>query len=194
METDKEINENLHGCFSVGFCMLALIVLCLMLAICSCKPQERLVEVEKWQHDTTTVTDTVHIKEYVTLHDSIYVTMTEHVKDSANTDVAWKYYTYGENGEVMSMLDYTSSTRQGSQKSSQSASTSTSNAEYQKEENASRTQSEGHSGVSNEKVYVKVGLSKWQKFIQILGYVMLITLVLGAIFGGMRLYGKKKKL
>ena len=48
--------------------------------------------------------------------------------------------------------------------------------------------------VNTYKEQVKIGLTKWQKFIQILGYLMLVTLVVGAGFGGLRLYGKFRNL
>ena len=107
--------ESLYGCVSVGTCMVVLMLCCLLLAFCSCKPTQKIVEIEKWQHDTTTVVDTVHTKDIVIQHDSIYVTeyVTQFVKDSTRQDVAWKHYTYDDKGNVTSMTDYTSSTQHG---------------------------------------------------------------------------------
>ena len=125
---DMENDENLYGCVSVGTCMMAVLVCCLLLAFCSCKPQQKIVEVERLVHDTTTVVDTVHVRDIVTVHDSIYVTETvrETVRDTVNTEVAWRYWTFDPSGNVTSLLDYTSSARQGktTQRDAQSEATS----------------------------------------------------------------------
>lgn len=191
-------DENLFGCMSIGACMMALIAACLLLAMCSCRPTQKIVEVEKWQHDTTTVVDTVHIKDVVVQHDSIYITeyVTQLVKDSTQTNVAWKHYTYDEKGNVTSLTDYTSSTQHGtsSHTATESASTSVSEQSATHEEKGSHSESTGHSEVVQSKEQVKKGLTGWQRFVMGVGYAFLVLLVVGIMFGGMRLYGKWKKL
>lgn len=198
MRNDKEIDENLSGCVSVGTCMLAVLLSCLLLAFCSCKPQQKIVEVEKWTHDTTTVVDTVHIKDLVIQHDSIYITeyVTQYVKDSTQTNVAWKHYTYDDKGNVTSLTDYTSSTQHGStaHTASQSASTSVNEQSVIHEEKGSHSESSGHSEALQSKEQTKVGLTGWQKFIQVMGYMALVAVVLGLAFIGMRIYGRYMKL
>lgn len=194
MENNKDIEENLRGCFSVGLCMLAIVALCLMLAICGCRPVEKTVEVVRWSHDTTTVVDTVHVRDVVIQRDSIFSTqfVTQFVKDSTTQNVAWKHYTYDKDGNVTSLLDYTSSTQHGStaNTASQSEQTGVSDQSAVHEEKGSHSESSGHSDASQEKEQAKTGLTNWQRFIQILGYIMFVVLVLGATFGCMRLYGK----
>ena len=198
MGKNKEIDENLYGCVSVGACMVVLIVCCLLLALCSCKPSQKIVEVEKWQHDTTTVIDTLRITDTRFVHDSVYVTeyVTEYVKDSTLTNVAWKYYTYDSVGNISSLLDYTSSTQHGSvaHTASQNASTSVSDQSSVHEEASGHSESQGHSSIDKSKEKTKVGLTKWQKFIMGMGYIFFIGVVLALMFGGMMLYGKYKKL
>lgn len=175
-----------------------LISLLLSAVFWSCKPQERIVEVEKWSHDTTTVTDTVHVKDIVIQHDSIFKTeyITQFVKDSTQTDVSWKHYTYDDKGNVTSMTDYTSSTHHGTEANTatESASTSVGNQSAAHEETGSHSASSSHTEKDKEKEYIKTGLSKWQQFVQVLGYTMLTLIGLGVAFGVMRLYGKRKKL
>ena len=198
MRNDKEINENLYGCVSVGTCMMAVLAFCLLLAFCSCKPTQKIVEVEKWQHDTTTVVDTVHVRDVVIQHDSIFTTeyVTQFVKDSTLTNVAWKHYTYDDKGNVTSLTDYTSSTQRGSvaHTDTQSASTGVSEQSAIHEEKSSHNESSGHSEAVQSKTQEKRGLSGWQRFIQALGYTFLVLLIAGIGFGGLRLYGKWKKL
>lgn len=197
MENNKEIDENLYGCTSIGACMVALLVCCLLLAFCSCRPVEKIVEVEKWQHDTTTIVDTVHIKDIVVLHDSIYNTeyVTQFVKDSTQTNVAWKHYTYDKEGNVTSLLDYTSSTQHGStaNTATQSASTSVSEQSAVHEETGSHSESSGHSDALKNKEQKKEGLTRWEKILMALGYCFIIFSVFGLTLFGMRLYGKYKK-
>lgn len=178
--------------------MLVVLVCCLLLALCSCRPVEKIVEVEKWQHDTTTIIDTVHVRDVVIQHDSIFTTeyITQFVKDSTNTNVAWKYYTYDKDGNVTSLLDYASSTQHGStaHMGTESASTSVGEQSAIHEEKDSHSESSGHSEASQAKESTKVGLTAWQKFMIGLGYSFLAVLVMALAFGGMRLYGKWKKL
>lgn len=191
-------NENLFGCMSIGACMMALILACLLLAMCSCRPTQKIVEVEKWQHDTTTVVDTVSVKEYVTLHDSIYVTeyVTQFVKDSTHKEEAWKYYTYDTEGKVTSMLDYTSSTQQGTvaHTVAQNEETNVTNEVVAHEEKSGHNESTGHSDMLQSKEQKKTGLTGWQRFVIGMGYAFLILLAVGLMFLGMRLYGGWKKL
>ena len=176
----KILKDMAKGCAPIlaGFILAAL--LCLLLSLCSCKPQQKIVEVERLVHDTTTVVDTVHIKDVVTVHDSIFVTetVTEYVKDSTQTNVAFKYYTYDSVGNIASLLDYTSSAQHGksSHTASQSASTAVNDQSVTHEEET------------------KPQLSRWQRFIQGMGYTFLALLALALMFGGMRLYGKWKRL
>lgn len=184
-----------NGCLPAVVGMVACLVL-LALSFCSCKPQQKIVEVEKVLHDTTTIVDTVHVRDSVTLHDSIYIkeTVVEHVKDSTQTDVAWKHWTYDKEGNVTSLTDYSSTTQHGksSHTSTESASTAVSNQASTHEEKGGHSESSGHSEASNEKVYVKVGLSKWQSFLQVMGYAFLAILTIGAVFGGWKIYAHKK--
>lgn len=178
--------------------MIVLMAICLLLAFCSCKPQQKIVEVEKWSHDTTTVVDTVHIKDLAIQHDSIYITeyVTQYVKDSTQTNVAWKHYTYDDKGNVTSLTDYTSSTQHGTtaHTATQSASTSVNEQSVIHEEKDSHSESSGHSEALQSKEQTKVGLTGWQKFIQVMGYMALVAVVLGLAFVGMRIYGKYMKL
>lgn len=191
-------NEDLRGCASVGVCMIVLMAICLLLAFCSCKPQQKIVEVEKWSHDTTTVIDTVHVKDLVIQHDSIYIKeyITEYVKDSTLTNVAWKHYTYDDKGNVTSLTDYTSSTQHGSvaHTATENATTGVSGQTSVHEEKSSHGESSGHTDAIQSKTQEKRGLTKWQRFIQGLGYTFLVLLLLGVCFGVMRLYGKWNKL
>lgn len=183
--------ENMsNGCLPMAIGM----VVCLVLSFCSCKPTQKIVEVEKWLHDTTTIVDTVHVKDVVTLHDSIYITeyVKEVVKDSTLTNVSWQHYTYDSNGNVSSMTNYNSSTHHGisSNTATESTQTSVSNNTSTHEETGSHSESSGHSEASKEKVYVKVGLNKWQQFIQCLGYAFLALLAGAVVFGGIKIYRK----
>ena len=199
MRAHREILQNtLVGCAPIATGFFLALLACALISVCSCKPTEKVVEVEKWQHDTTTLVDTVHVKDVVTLHDSIYITntITEHVKDSTLTNVAWKYYTYDTLGNVSSLLDYASTTQHGvtAHTATQSAQTSVNDQAAVHEETSSHSEIQGHTDSLQSKEQEKRGLSKWQKFIQGMGYTFLVVLVLGAAFGGMRLYGKIKKL
>ena len=178
--------------------MIVLMAICLLLAFCSCTPKERIVEVEKWQRDTTTIVDTVHIKDLVIQHDSIFIKeyITEYVKDSTLTNVAWKHYTYDDKGNVTSLTDYTSSTTHGSvsHSATENATTNISDQTTVHEETGAHNESTGHSDGLQSKTKEKQGLTKWQRFIQGLGYTFLVLIVMGLVFGGMRLYGKMNKL
>lgn len=178
--------------------LLLFLVLCLILALCSCRPTQKIVEVEKWMHDTTTVVDTVHVRDIVTLHDSVFVTeyVTQVVRDSLQKEEAYKFYTYDKEGNITSLMDYTSTTQHGktSHTATESASTSVNEQSAVHEEKGSHSESTGHSEALQTKEQVKVGLTKWQRFMIGLGYTFLVIVVLGAMFGGMALYGKWKKL
>lgn len=198
MENNKEIEENLRGCFSVGLCMLAIVALCLMLAICGCRPVEKTVEVVRWSHDTTTVVDTVHVRDVVIRHDSIFTTqyVTQFVKDSTTQNVAWKHYTYDKDGNVTSLLDYTSNTQHGStaNTAAQSEQTGVSDQSTIHEEKGSHSESGGHTDVTQGKTQEKRGLTRWEKVIMALGYCFIVFAVFGLTMFGMRLYGKYKQL
>ncbi len=178
--------------------MLLIVVICLLLAVCSCKPQQKIVEVERLVHDTTTVVDTVHVKGTVTLHDSIYVTetVTEYVKDSTQTNVAFKYYTFDSIGNISSLLDYTSNTQRGTtaHTATQSASTNVSEQSAMHEEKGAHSESTGHTEALQSKEQVKPGLTGWQKFVMGMGYIFIIVLALGLMLGGALLYGRWRKL
>ena len=178
--------------------MMIVLLFCLLLAFCSCKPQQKIIEVEKWQHDTTTIVDTVHVIDTQILHDSIYIKeyVTQLVKDSTQTNVSWQHYTYDSNGNVSSMTNYNSSTQHGTtaHTATESASTSVSDQSSVHEETSSHSESSGHSEALQSKEQVKTGLTSWQRFIQGLGYTFLVLITLGACFGAMRIYGKCKKL
>lgn len=174
--------------------ILAVLLLCLLVCIIvGCKAKKEFIEVEKWQHDTTTIVDTLRITETLIVHDSIYMESQVEKNDSSVTNVQWNYTTYDSLGNVTSQLNYNSQTQHGSNTASQSAQTSTSNSEHHKEENASHSESSGHSEASKEKVYVKVGLNKWQQFVMVLGYAMLVLLAGAAVFGGIKIYRKVHK-
>lgn len=179
-------------------CVTALVAVCLMVALCSCRPQQKLVEVQTWQHDTTTVVDTVHVRDIVTVHDSIYVTETvrEMVRDTVNTEVAWRYWTYDPSGNVTSLLDFTSSAKRGktTQRDAQSEATSVGGQMSVHEEKGSHSESKGHTEASRENEQVKTGLTAWQKLVMTVGYISLVVVALAIAFGGMRLYGRRKRL
>ena len=176
-------------------CLLALLI-CLVLAwlASGCKPTQKIVEVEKWQHDTTTVTDTVHVTDIKWLHDSVYIKeyIKQFVQDSTRKDEAWQYTTYGPLGNITSQLNYNSTTQHGSvaHNSTESEQTSVNDSQVTHEETGSHNESSGHSEGAKEKVYVKVGLNNWQRFIMGMGYAFIIVIAFGFMFGGMRLYGK----
>ena len=192
----RELWRNIRAS-GVG-CLLALLV-CLALAwlASGCKPTQKVVELESCQHDTTTIVDTVHVTDTKYVHDSIYIKeyVTQLVKDSTQTDVSWQHYIYDSNGNVSSMTNYNSSTNHGisSNTATESAQTSVSNNTSTHEETGSHSESSGHSEASKEKVYVKVGLNNWQRFVMGMGYAFILVLALGAMFGGMRIYGKINK-
>lgn len=195
----KKIWEDIIvGCAPIAAAFLLAALFCFLVAMCSCKPVQKIVEVEKWQHDTTTITDTIHVIDTQFVHDSIYITntVTEYKTDSSLINVAWKYYTYDKDGNVSSLMDYTSSAQHGStaHNSSQSASTSVSGQTAVHEETGAHSESVGHSEAVKGKEQVKVGLTRWQKFIQGMGYTFLALLVIGIGLGGLRLYGRYKRL
>lgn len=181
---------------AVGFFLAA--VFCLLLSLCSCRPTEKLVEVERWRCDTVSVVDTVHITEVVVQHDSIHDKeyITEYRVDSTLTNVSYKYYTYNPDGGIASLLDYTSSIQHGSSShtATESEKTDVSGQEYARDEKGFHSESQGHSEKIQSKEQEKKGLTKWQKFVMGMGYTFIVFLVLGAMFGAMRLYGKHKKL
>lgn len=190
----KILEDIIEGCLPIAVGFIVAVVFCLMITLCSCKPQQKIVEVERLTHDTTTVIDTVHIKDVGVQHDSIYLTqyITETVHDTTN--VAWKYYTYDTAGNITSLLDYTSNTAKKAQKSTESKQKTVSDKSITHDEKSGHTESKGTTEVIKSKEQVKIGLTKWQKFIQILGYLMLVALVVGVGFGGLRLYGKFRNL
>lgn len=192
------LRETMRGCMPIVVGFVLAMIFCLLVTLCGCKPQQKIVEVERLVHDTTTVIDTVHIKDVVTVHDSIFVTetVTEYVKDSTQTNVAFKYYTYDSVGNIASLLDYTSSVQHGksSHTASQSASTAVNDQSVTHEEKSAHSESSGHLDASKEKNETKPQLSSWQRFIQGMGYTFLALLALALMFGGMRLYGKWKRL
>ena len=180
---------------AAGFILAALA--CMVLSLCSCKPQQKIVEVERLVHDTTTMVDTLHVKDIATLHDSIYITetVTEYVKDSTQTNVAFKYYTFDSIGNISSLLDYTSNTQHGTMlhTATQSASTNVSEHAAFHEEKGSHSESTGHSEALQSKEQVKTGLTGWQKFVIGMGYIFIVVLALALMFGGMIIYGKIKR-
>lgn len=192
------LQDIIKGCLPIAAGFFVAFIFCLLITLCSCKPTQKIVEVERLVHDTTTVVDTVHIKDVVTVHDSIFVTetVTEYVKDSTQTNVAFKYYTYDSVGNIASLLDYTSSVQHGksSHTASQSASTAINDQSVTHEEKSAHSESSGHLDASKEKNETKPQLSRWQRFIQGMGYTFLALLALALMFGGMRLYGKWKRL
>lgn len=192
------IQDIAKGCAPILAAFLLSVLVCLLLSLCSCKPQQKIIEVEKLVYDTTTVVDTVHIKDTVTLHDSIYITetVTEYVKDSTQTNVAFKYYTFDSIGNILSLLDYTSNTQHGTtaHTATQSASTNVSEQSAMHEEKGAHSESTGHTEALQSKEQVKTGLTRWQKFVMGMGYIFIVVLALALMFGGMLLYGKWKKL
>lgn len=192
------LRETMRGCMPIVVGFVLAMIFCLLVTLCGCKPQQKIVEVERLVHDTTMVVDTAYIKDIVTLHDSIYVTETvrETVRDTVNTEVAWRYWTYDPSGNVTSLLDYTSSARQGktTQRDAQSESTSVGGQTSVHEEEGSHSESKGHTEASRENEQVKTGLTRWQKLVMTVGYISLVVLALAVAFGGMRLYGRRKRL
>ncbi len=193
----KILKDIAKGCapIAAGFILAAL--LCLLLSLYSCKPQQKIVEVERLVHDTTTMVDTLLVKDIATLHDSIYITetVTEYVKDSTQTNVAFKYYTFDSIGNISSLLDYTSNTQRGTMlhAATQSASTNVSEHAAVHEEKGSHSESTGHSEALQSKEQVKTGLTGWQKFVIGMGYIFIVVLALALMFGGMIIYGKIKR-
>lgn len=191
------MRDTFKGCVPIVVGFLLAFLFCLLITLCACRPTQKVIEVEKWAHDTTTVTDTVHVKEEVVIHDSIVKTehITQWVQDSTRKDEAWKYYTYDKDGNVKSLLDYTSSTQHGrtSNVASQNATTSVGVQTVTNEETSGHTQAAGHSDALQSKEQVKTGLTRWQRFIMGLGYTFVVVLALGLMFGGMMLYGKWKR-
>lgn len=192
------LEDTLRGCLPIATGMVLAWLFCLVLTLCSCKTQKEIVEVEKWQHDTTTVVDTVRVIDTKIQHDSVFIKeyITEYKRDTTITNVNWKYYTYDSVGNISSLLDYASSTQHGSstQASSENTSTSVGQQAETHEEVGGHSESSGHSDFTQGKEQVKVGLNKWQQFIQCLGYAFLVVLVLGLGFGALRTYGKINKL
>ena len=75
--------------------ILAVLLLCLLVCIIvGCKAKKEFIEVEKWQHDTTTIVDTLRITETLIVHDSIYMESQVEKNDSSVTNVQWNYTTY----------------------------------------------------------------------------------------------------
>ena len=156
--------------------ILAVLLLAMLISILiGCKAKKEFVEVEKWQHDTTTIVDTLRITETLIVHDSIKVESQSAKKDSTTTIVHWNYVTYDSLGNVTSQLDYNSHTQHGSNTASQSAQTSTSNSEYQKEENASHSESSGHTGKEYVVKEVERDLYWWQKALMWTGGISLVV-------------------
>lgn len=194
----KILEEFIKGCAPKAAGLVLAALFCILLSFCSCKPTEKLVEVEKWQHDTTTVVDTLRIKEYITLHDSIFIkeNLSEEIHDSTQTNVAWQHYTYDKEGNVTSMTNYNSTTQHGSAAHNSTASekTSVSDQTFTHEETSSHNESQGHSDALQSKAQEKRGLTKWQKFVMGMGYAFIVILGIGLSFGALRLYGKINKL
>ena len=159
---------------------IGILLICLCITLLSgCKAKKEIVEVDRWQHDTLTIVDTLRITETVIVHDSIYMESQVAKKDSSITNVQWNYTTYDSLGNVTSQMNYNSQTQQGSNTASQSASTSTTNSEYQKEENASHSESSGHTGKEYIVKEVERDLYWWQKALMWTGG---ISIVLFGIF------------
>ena len=194
----KILQDLVDGCAPIAAGFILAAIFCLLLTLCSCRPTQKLVEVEKWRHDTVTVVDTMRIVEEVVKHDSVFntefVTLWKH--DTVNTNVAYKYYTYNDDGSVKTFLDYVSSTQQGSktEKKEDSATTSVSDVSASKVEASGHSESSGHTEKEKSKEQTKTGLTRWQKFVMGMGYTFIVLLVLGCTFAGMRFYGKMRKL
>ena len=159
--------------------ILAVLLLGLLVCILiGCKAKKEFVEVERWQHDTTTIVDTLRITETIIVHDSIRVESQSAKNDSTTTHVHWNYVTYDSLGNVTSQMDYNSHTQHGSNTASQSASTSTSDSEYQKEENSSHSESSGHTGKEYIVKEVERDLYWWQKALMWIGAVSLASFLM----------------
>ena len=159
--------------------ILAVLLLCLLICIIvGCKAKKEFIEVERWTHDTTTIVDTLRITETIIVHDSIRVESQSAKNDSTTTHVHWNYVTYDSLGNVTSQMDYNSLTQHGSNTASQSAQTSTTNSEHQKEENASHSESSGHTGTEYVIKEVERDLYWWQKVLMWTGAVSLVSLAI----------------
>ena len=169
--------------------MKQIAIIFLLAILASCKPTQKIVEVEKWQHDTTTIHDTLVVHDVTTQHDSIYITnyLTELVHDTIQSDVAWKYYTYDTSGNVTSILDYASSSKGGTStiRAAESVSTATSGQVVTHDETSAHSESEGHQESLKEKTQVKPQMYWWQKALMWWGAVSLI--------GALALVGRKLK-
>ena len=194
----KILEDMIEGCLPIAVGFIVAVMFCLMITLCSCKPQQKIVEVERLTHDTVSVKDTDHIKDIVVVHDSVYTTNTiqETVHDTVTNNVAWKYFTFDSIGNVTSLLDYTSNVTQGrtAQKSHESEQKAVSGKVAILDRKASHKESKGSSDLVTKKEQVKVSLTGWQKFVMGMGYIFIIALTLGLMLGGMALYGKWKKL
>ena len=159
--------------------ILAVLLLAMLICIIvGCKAKKEFIEVEKWSHDTTTIVDTLRITETIIVHDSIKVESQVEKNDSSVTNVQWNYTTYDSLGNVTSQMNYNSQTQHGSNTASQSAQTSTSNSEYQKEENSSHTQASGHTGKEYVVKEVERDLYWWQKALMWIGAVSLASFLI----------------
>jgi hypothetical protein len=199
MRAQKRILSDMaNGCLPIVVGFILAIVFCLLISLCSCRAQQKTVEVERWAHDTTTVVDTVHVRDVVVQHDSIVKTefVYQWKHDTINNSVAYKYYTYNEDGSIKSLLDYVSQTAQGStaQNTSAADETSVSGNESIHDEKNSHSESAGSTTKDKERNEVKPQLTKMQRFLQGMGYTFIVLLALGLMFGGMSLYGKRKRL
>lgn len=174
----KEDNATIKGCSELVVAVVAGLLICFIISLCSCKAKKEFIEVEKWEHDTTTIVDTLRITEKIIIHDSTKVDSQEARKDSTTTHVHWNYYTYDSLGNVTSSLDYTSHKQHGSQTASQSAQTSTSNNEYQKKENVSHNESSDHTSKEDVIKEVPRPFSWWQKTLMIFGGSAMIAILL----------------
>lgn len=189
-----------QSCISyvVGFILGMLMCFLLSIFLGSCKPVQKIVEVQKLQHDTITITDTVHITDIVTVHDSIYSTeyITKHEKDSSQIDVAWKHYTFDKEGNITSLVDYVSSSRNGSSAKTNKENTSVNITDQSSvhDEASKHSESQGHSNIEQSKEQSKVGLTTWQRIMICMGYIFSALLGIATAFGILYLYGKINKL
>ena len=182
MKRNQVIKVFLRGCAPIAMGFVLGAIACLLITLAGCKAKKEFIEVEKWQHDTTTIVDTLRITEKIIVHDSTKVDSQEARKDSTTTHVHWNYCTYDSLGNVTSSLDYNSHTQHGSQTESQSEQTSTSNSEYQKEEIASHSESSGHTGKEYVIKEVPRPFSWWQKTLMGAGGLALISLLLLIVY------------
>ena len=168
MAKDNDIYENNYGCVPIGTCALALLVCCILLTFCSCKPQKE-IQVER-----------VEVPVVVTQEHTIESVKIDHVRDTLRQRDSVFYYVNGDTVRI-EKWHYLQGTTNVVKVDTLHVYDSV---PYPVKVETVITKTEE----------VEKELTWWQKTKMGLGTVFLALLVLALGFGGMRLYGKFKKL